>query len=352
MSNPVEANVAAAIEKLSYIPKYAKLMLTKAASGESADIGNLPISAFADGAGREYPCHSKEAVFASAVKYTLAPGGRKNVLDEIMKAARVFNVDDDVLFAIDDIRQRQHQQKSAGSPTVYALPTEQYFPISTKEELAESMVDFRKAAHLLPFRMRFIAANNMAKAAEFHLVDATDYVKAASGAAVKSSADISAGLYDRVSPDHRNREVYVKAANAVAETKKMAREYALKLCAALDVMDKAAGIHDNYSSVPTPEEIVFGAKAKPRALVKLANGFTVDLLKIKSSSLRIDDLAELGSGFIDAVAEDPFVAMGVPKEAGITGDPNINYTKLANMLPTLNVGDSNMFMSILRKKSK
>jgi hypothetical protein len=352
MSNPVEARVAAAIDKLSYIPKYAKDMLVRSASGEGADTSGLPITAFADGSGREYPCHCKEAVYASAVKYTLAGDGRKGVLDEIAKAARVFEIEDDMLFAVDGVRQNVSAVKSAGyGAAVYALPAEGYFPIGVPEYLADSMADLRKSANLLPYRMRFIAATNMLKAAEFHGVDATAYVKAAAGLVTNTPGAIGAGLMDRVPADHRSRHVYKSAAESLRTTARIGRENALKLTAALDIMDKVAGLHDDYSSIPTPEEIVFLPEKRARAGVRLSNGFSVDMGRVKASSLVMDDLVVFGSDFCDAVGEDPIKVMALPKEAGVTGDPHINYGRLADMLPTLGPGDANTFMSLLRERT-
>lgn len=353
MPSPIEARVAAAIEKLSYIPKYAKKMLKEAAAGDVADVSGLTASAFADDVARKYPCHSKEAVYASAVQYTLEPDGRKEVLDGIMKAARVHGIDSDVLLTLEELRQKAAAVKQADAGAVYALPDEGYFRIDNAEDLNNSMLQLKKEAGKLPFRMRFIAARAMDKAASEQGVDTSDYVKQACARAAKSPDSIASGLMTRVPPDHRHRQAYVKAANNILQAEKIGRTMAIQLTAAIDVLDKAAGIHGDYSSKrPTPEELVFLPKEKKASdTIRLSNGFAVSLQRIKSSSLKLDDLAELGSDFIAAVGEDPLRVAGLPKQAGIAGDPFINYARLAAELPNLNSGDARLFMNILRNHS-
>lgn len=358
MLSPV---IAAELDKLSSVPEYVRQTMNKAASDGGGDVSVLPASAFADGAQRQYPRHTKSATYTSVVKYITENDTRKGVMAELLKSAATFGITDDVARAVKELQEKAQQPKSAAYE-YYAIPEHNYFPIHSPELLTESMAQLEKEAKKLTFRMRHEAAVNMAKAAAVFDMDVTEYVKRASGSKPTTIAKVASALYDRVTPDSKHRDAYVTAAanlrkaaseGKVALTARLPRDYALQLTTAIEVMDKAAGLHGRYGSIPTPEDMVFEGFVREAPIVKLANGFPVDMDAVKQSSLKLDDLAPLGQEFCDRVMNDCTMAIAI-KAAEFTGggDMNINYTKLAEELPNLSLGDAKTFYDIYRKAQK
>lgn len=358
MLSPV---IAAELEKLSSVPEYMRQTLDKTASDGGADVSGLPDSAFADGAGRQYPRHDKCATYASAIKYIIENDTRKGVMTELLKTAAVFGIMGDVANTVKELEDRKLQSKSAAYE-YYAIPEHNYFPIHTPELLADSMDQLQKEAGKLTFRMRHEAAVNMSKAAAVFGLDVTKYVKCAAGNKPASVSKVASALANRVPPDSRHRDAYVNAAanlrkaasdGRMAPTARLPGEYAMQLATAIEVMDKAAGLHDRYGSIPTPETMVFDGEVRTAPIVKLSNGFPVDMNVVKSSSLKLDDLAPLGTEFCDKIMNDCTMAIAI-KAATFTGggDMHINYTALAEELPNLSLGDAKTFYDIYRKAQK
>ena len=143
---------------------------------QPADVENLPRTAFADPARREFPVHTKVATLLSAIYAAGVPlyvpdqaGDQAHIMEAIKSAAEVHGISEDVERVCDYFASFARKQASEATPDAFALKDGDvvFYPVKTATDVRSSGVgvanDF--ADRRLPVGEAREAAMNIVKRA-------------------------------------------------------------------------------------------------------------------------------------------------------------------------------------------
>jgi hypothetical protein len=303
----------------------------------------LPQHAFAD-AGRKLACHTKAATWLSWLTYHETKMEDKGGLirASLEKSAAFWGIQAECNALTSLVKQ-------ASAPEVpYALVLNhrgqefKMFPMDGPEAVKKSATHLVASRADLPLDQRKEAAQALLKQAwDSGVPLATCHqLEQMAGLGMSKASDIAPQLELRARMDNvvRDREVcsrYQKMAAALRGVELNADQLE-KLAAAIDMADRACGMYQYYGrGVMSPEELCFSTtKSASEALkadqLSLMNGKTIS--KQALAGLPADRFVALGEDFVSAIASQ---------------DGKVDLQKAAELVPTLPMGDANLFVSMM-----
>jgi hypothetical protein len=303
----------------------------------------LPANAFAD-SHRKLACHTKAATWLSWLTYHETKMEDKGGLirDSLEKAAAFWDIQA-------ECRALTALVKQASAPEVpYALvmnyrgQTFNMFPMDGAEAVKKSAAHLVATRAELPLSQRKEAAQALLKHAwDSGVPLATCHqLEQMAGLGMSKASDIAPQLELRARMDNivRTPEIcsrYRKMAKAL-EGVELDQQQLEKLAEAIDLADRACGMYQYYGrGVQSPEELCCRVtkSASAAALadqLSLMNGKTIS--KQALAGLQADRFVALGEDFVSAIANQ---------------DGKVDLEKAAELVPTLPMGDANLFVSMM-----
>lgn len=309
----------------------------------------VPGSAFAHPATRQFPCHTKSAAFLSylylhgqngnGVEWT-APTPFEKVAERLDTAVTFWKLGPEVTSLREAITAKSASSKRDLTDDDYAL-VEQYgsetvkrFPTINAATVTKSAESLHRDRECYPYAWRQkAAAVLLQKAMELGADvsgDALEYLTKAAGVYTLNDLDAAAAVAKRaLLVPEESRDVLRKVATAIANG--VDRDRLVKLCSLISNVDCAHKLHTLYKDgLPMPEEALFqGATTKyasATAPVTLTTGSSYDLDTLKSAGLA--PLTVLGDAYLQEFA------------ANDQGD--LDMAKVADILPTIPRDDAQL----------
>jgi len=325
--------------KIHGLPSFVK----QAAVVQQEETVELPQNAFADSA-RKLACHTKAATWLSWLTYHEAGMDDKGGLikGRLEKAAAFWGIEAEC-HAINALT------KQAGAVEVpYALvmnhrgQTFKMFPMDGPEAVKQSAEKLIVSRGSLPLEQRKEAAQALLKQAWDSGVPLASchQLEQMAGLGMSKASDIAPQLEIRANMGHvaKDAEIcghYRKMAKALEGLELDAAQLE-KLAAAIDLADRACGMYLYYGrGVMSPEELCYrttksAADAAEADKLALMNGKTIS--KQALAGLAADRFVALGEDFVSAIASQ---------------DGKVDLEKAAELVPTLPMGDANLFVSMM-----
>jgi hypothetical protein len=339
------------ISQLHKLPDF-----VKSAAIDRDAIAQLPPTAFADPAHRQFPCHTRADTFLSYAYFLknasqLDGSTRRVAWENLRKFAHHW-----AIFMECEKLQRAHEKQA--SSDLDAMPNGKFAIVEeyndeTYRALPLLNGDCVKAAaeHLAEFKDRYPLSWRQA-AAERVLSAATEfgvepphlgYLHKAARRNTSSSTDIARGMLDRallINKEHRGEDEQVKFAQAARVMADAHGDVLLSEKAALliDQFDEHYNLRRYYArGLPAPEEICFSSVTAKEAsdlrdtLITMANGEIFSKAALEQAGLT--PYRALGDDFVKEISD------------GLSG---VSIDKIASLVPTLPRDDADILGRALK----
>lgn len=334
-------NIVNNYNSLHGLPSFVK----DAAVVTDEDVKTLPHTAFAD-AGRKLPMHSKAATWCSAL--TLRSGAVKEPTNtaalRLEKAAEYWGIGDECRTLAKNLEKDAEQRPLTDSD--FALVAEhngekiRRYAVTRAENIKLSAERLQSERHQYPLGWRKSAAQNLIKHAhEMSVQLANEHqLQQMAGFGMAKASEIvpQLKLRAKLTKDAGIRSRFEKLAAEVQSMGDLDLEVLTKMAEAIDLADRAAGLYAFYGrGIDTPETFCHAhtlkeVSEKRAGLISLTNGQGVS--KSALADVDADRFTALGSDFVQAIR-------------GKNG--KVDAEKAAELVPTLPLGDANLFVNSL-----
>jgi hypothetical protein len=322
---------------------------------------DLPPHLFADMTRRRYPIHSGPATVVSSIffnekKAEMNPHLAQIIEEKLEKAAEYFRVTGYTRRMREKVASDTTPDQTALTDDVFAIvfegtdgTTERHYPMRNINEVktaAAWLVDHRAD---LPFEdRRQIADKVLEKAAKFGagLPEHRHSLEKMAGLGACAGKDAAKLIRTRIyslghshKPNTMQQELE-KLAQLCEKDPKRIQHFAdlTKIASVIDAFDRQHGLHNKYDDViERPEDVLFAVTEKAAAEVDdsiVGNALTGNYYKKADlQRLPVRDLADnLGDDFATEVS---------------TADAWVDTEKLASIVPTLPLGDAELFDEVV-----
>lgn len=281
----------------------------------TAEVEELPASAFADPVNRHYPMNSKEATVLSYA-YALDGGADEPTMSQLKKAGDLWGVQ----LEFEELEQHVKQASEPTESVKFACDAEidgeqvQLFPWHDQETLKAASNRFMAHRSRFPLKVRRQVAAHVVK----HALDldpmVADYAEKVCGGSTLCPTKLASAIMTRRSYLGREKTklaaegVFDQLSEAVDLVLTRPAEEQLKLaCEVLEAFDNDTGLARRYGkSLTLPEEAIYGESMSKTASeedgqVKLMNGRTIN-----ASDVDWLKVAEYDSDLAEMAAEDGY----------------------------------------------
>lgn len=322
---------------------------------------DLPPHLFADMTRRRYPIHSGPATVISAIffnekKASINPHQAALVETKLTKAAEYFKVVGYVRRLTEKVAEAATYDETALPDTVFAIvfdgtdgTKERHYPLRNIHEVKTAAAWLKDHRDELPFAdRRQIADKILIKAAEFGagLPDHRYMLEKMAGLGACSGKDAAKLIRTRIfaaGSTHQPSDIQTeleKLAKLCEDSPQAIHHFSslTAIAGIVDQFDHENGLHRKYDDViERPEDVLFAVTGKAAAKVDseiIGNALTGNYYKKADlQAVPMRDLADsLGEDFAQEVS---------------TAGAWVNMDKLASIVPTLPLGDAELFDEVV-----
>ena len=321
------------IAQLYTMPEY--VSRSEPLEKEAAD--KLPIELFADQAGRHFPVNNKANTWLSAAFFNenqekLAADLRESVKEMIVKAASIYNIDQDVA----DVLSAEKKAEITAPRTVYCYTDDDgnnHYPVAGPNGVSRACDYFESHSRDYDAGTRVKIAKGIAKVAMDMGVEPSRTVLIEGGFGIVDRAALAREVLERMKMT-KDAEAAAALGNInnlleLMDTGELADETE-KIASIMESIDELNGM-DHLNQYWSPLTAICPMTYKEaQALVDNAldlNGLTFDVTKLASALDPQIFMDVLGEEFIPELTD----------EAG-----NLDATKMAEVLPTLPLPDKKL----------
>lgn len=327
--------------------------------------GRLNPAQYADPVRGQFPCHTKEATWLSALFYTekqaeYHPKDRELVGKRLEARVNFFGIK----AAVDKLAVKRAELAKAGNED--PLPDSAYAYVWVGEDgVKDRRLPIRSAAEVkaaaewletyrdqIPFADRSTIARKVLEKGAAYGADLTakfEFLEKQAGRGVCDPQEVAKMLADRAllvpprtekAAEMRTHMAGLAAAVRESPSQALHPDRLVKLAAVIDQFDRDVGLAGKYTSeVPRPEDVIFSvtfakAAADMKKVVATASGAVWDKAELKK--LALDDIeAVLGTEFAGEVG---------------TALQQVDAEKLAEQMEALPAPDVRQIESLLRER--
>lgn len=323
-------------------------------AGVEADLSQLAAGQFADSVGRQFPLHTKSAVWTSAcIFFNKFAGDQQTypqVKERLFQQARLFGILADVV----TLEKQATTSEPASVPDehyAFVQNGERHLPLRNTAEVHAAVNWLQKHAAALPLRARQdIADRVLTRAADLRLsLDTTtqDRLEKTAGHGTRGSQDVVHLLLSRATAAAERKQPqleqeFTKLAAAVRAEPGLSHDTAFinKIQDTVDQADRLLDVTVHYGhDIQPPEEYLFGITKRAllqqqEQYVPLVNGSVYH--KTALAHVRLHDVREqLGDEVADAVTQEGLF---------------VDMVKLSQVLPTLPRQDADAFDRLAKRQ--
>ena len=322
---------------------------------------DLPPHLFADMTRRRYPIHSGPATVISSIFFNEKRASMNShqaalVETKLNKAADYFKVEGYVRRLTEKVAEAATYDETALPDTIFAIvfdgadgTKERHYPLRNVHEVKTAAAWLKDHRDELPFAdRRQIADKILTKAAEFGagLPDHRYTLEKMAGLGVCSGTDAAKLIRTRIyaaGNTHRPSDIQIeleKLAKLCEDSPQAIHHFSslTKIAEIVDQFDHESGLNRKYDDViERPEDVLFAVTGKAAAEVDseiVGNALTGNYYKKADlQAVPMRDLADnLGEDFAQEVS---------------TAGAWIDMAKLASIVPTLPLGDAELFDEVV-----